>query len=431
MVRGFAFCWIFIISASCLFSETSSPTATAENEKVYVAVFDFASPGGESGNAQVLTDQTYGAQLADAVRLKLRREGFSQKNLVVIDRLTTREAAESIDALTSRNVRTLMAEKLGAHVGLFGTVFSKNERVFAKINCIDLRKRRASKSPMWSKVFVSRGERARAELARQIVEAFLGNTLQKPVEYGDAPEPAREKLGEPLNVNGTFDDGAKGWDAPDNVSTFLIPGPEGRGKILRVRTDLAREPWLEYRKALRAGKADPANPPAVATDTSYNSVAGLEGVHVRGEWIKATPGKRYWLLADCRISATEHKFKPKVFVKGFKTTPHAFDGLPESSLAEMNLSPEQFAALPEPKRKRLIEADAKKNPMRYVRECYRWYLPCNGKAGTWNHFAAPFPPRGGLPDDVEFLQIQVYSYWPPGEYLWDNVLLFEAPEKNK
>ena len=64
--------------------------------------------------------------------------------------------------------------------------------------------------------------------------------------------------------------------------------------------------------------------------------------------------------------------------------------------------------------------------MRYVRECYRWYLSCAGAPGEWNHFAACFPPRGGLPADVDFLQIQIYSYWPPGEYLWDNVLLYEA-----
>jgi hypothetical protein len=97
----------------------------------------------------------------------------------------------------------------------------------------------------------------------------------------------------------------------------------------------------------------------------------------------------------------------------------------------MNLSPKDFAALPEPKRKLLIEADAKKHPMRYVRECYRWYLPCVARPGKWLHFAAPFPPRGPLPDNVEYLQIQIYSYWPPGEYLWDNVLLYEAPQPDE
>jgi hypothetical protein len=68
--------------------------------------------------------------------------------------------------------------------------------------------------------------------------------------------------------------------------------------------------------------------------------------------------------------------------------------------------------------------------MRYVRECYRWYLPCRAPQGEWSHFAAPFPPRGGLPDDVEFLQIQIYSYWPPGEYFWDNVKLHADPRQH-
>lgn len=426
MARGFAFCCIALFFPVVLYAEDSPASAPAE--KVYVAVFDFATLDGASGNAQVLEGQTYGVQLADVVRLKLQR---NRDTFVVLDRLTISEASGPVGAdAPPEKVRELLAETLGAHVGLYGTVETKGRSIHAKIVCMDLRQGNVSKQPVWSKEFASRGERARAKLAKQIVETFLGESLQQPVEYGDEPEPSREQLGLPLNVNGTFDDGAKGWDAPDNVSTFLVPGPKDRGTILRVRTDLARDDWLAYRKNLLTGKADPQSPPTVATDTSYGSVAGLEGVHYCGGWIKATPGKRYWLLADCKINAPG-KATPKVFIKGFKRTPHALDGLPESSLAEMNLSPKDFAALPEPKRRLLVEADAKKNPMRYVRECYRWYLSCASEPGEWNHYAAPFPPRGPLPDDVEFLQIQIYSYWPAGEYLWDNVLLFDAPQQAK
>ncbi|MBN1554584.1 MAG: hypothetical protein JXA11_07545 [Phycisphaerae bacterium] len=393
-----------------------------------MVVFDFATPDVKKFDpAQTFKPMPFGRRLAGDVRLKLRREG---KKIVVLDWHTTAEASGPLPADTPpETVKKLLAEKLGGHVGIFGTVHKTDQTVRAEIGCVDLR---SKDNPAWSKVFQSRGERVRAILAKQIVETVLGKTLQQPVEYGHEPEPPREALGKPLNVNGSFDEGAKGWDAPDNVSTFLLPGPAGRGTILRVRTDLQRDPWLAYRKALRTGKANPANPPAIAKDTTYGSVAGLEGVHYRSRWIKATPKKRYWLLADCKHTTTGKRATPKVFVKGFlkiQKTPHAYDGLPESSLAEMNLTPEQFAALPEAKRRFLIEADVKKHPMRYVRECYRWYLSCPSESGKWNHFAAPFPPRGGLPEDVEYLQIQIYSYWPPGEYLWDNVQLHEAPGK--
>lgn len=403
----------------------SKPAPPAAAKPTYVAVFEFATVGEKKGNSQVMRAKSFGYQLADSVRLKLRKQGKGWK---VIDRLTTDEAAGAMGLDTPpATLKKILADKLGAHIGLFGTVQQLDGTVRAEIACIDLRK---GDKPLWTKVFSDGSARARAVIAAGIVEAVTGKALWKPPEYGDEPEPTRKQLGKPLNVNGSFDAGAKGWDAADNVSTFIEAGPKGRGKVLRVRTDLKRDPWLAYRKALRKGLASPAKPPKIATDTSYGCVGGLEGVHYRSRWIKATPGRRYWLLADVMSSnAKPGIFFPKVFVKGFRRTKHAMDGMPESSLAKLGMTPKQFADLPEEKRKALIEADAKTNPMLYVRECYRWYLACRCKKGEWGHFAAPFPPRGGLPKNVEYLQIQIYSYWPPGTYLWDNVHLYTDPKQ--
>jgi hypothetical protein len=151
-------------------------------------------------------------------------------------------------------------------------------------------------------------------------------------------------------------------------------------------------------------------------------------VHFAGEWIKATPGRRHWLVADFK-GVTRGMFFPKVFVKGFRGTPHALDGLPERSLVERGLTPRDFAALSPEERKKLIAKDAAAHPMRYLRECYRWYLACRNKTGAWTHYAAPFPPRGGLPANVEWLQIQIYAYWPPGEYLFDDVHMYPDPRQ--
>jgi len=347
----------------------------------------------------------------------------------VIDGLTTQEAAGPIGEDTSAGlIRAILTDRLGAHVALYGTVWKTNQTVRANITCFDLRKNDA---PLWSKEFRSDdAQRARAILAGQIVEAVIGKALWRPPEYGDEAEPSREDLGRAINVNGTFAVGDAGWDAPDNVSTFLLPGPGGRGTVLRVRTNLDRDAWLAYRKALLAGQSDPNHPPHIETDTSHQSLAGLEGVHYCSDWIPASPGRRYWLLADCLGPSSVDEYSAKVFVKGFRRMPHASDGLSESALAERSLTPRQFAALPEAKQKELIADDVRKHPMRYVRECYRWYLSCRGRGGEWMHFAAPVPPRGGLPDNVEYLQIQIYSYWPPGEYLWDDVLLFPDPRQS-
>jgi len=134
------------------------------------------------------------------------------------------------------------------------------------------------------------------------------------------------------------------------------------------------------------------------------------------------------MVADFK-GKTGGAMSPKIFVKGFRKTEHALDGLPETSLAALGLTPKQFAQLPARKRKELVAEDARKNPMRYVRECYRWYLACRNEEGGWRHFAAPCPPRGGLPDYVEWLQIQVYAYWPPGTYCFDNVHLYADPNQ--
>jgi len=381
----------------------------------YVVVFDFACAG-SAGR---------GAQLADSVRLRLRRHQGYQ----VIDRLTTAELAgkEDVDlSAPDQAVIALMKERLGAHVAVFGQVRADGSVFHARVRCIDVSGRAPA---VWTKAFSAEGERARGVIARQIVEAIGGQAEWKPPEYGDEPEP--EDLGKALNVNGGFDAGGAGWAPCDHVATRLLPDPRpGRkGRVLRIFTDLDREAWLKYQHDLRMEKADPAKPPAIGTVANkYATVAGLEGVHHRGDWIEAEPGRRYWLLADMK-GKTAGIFFPKVFVKGFADFTALADGISEVSLNERKMTAAQFDALPVQKRRELIAADAKAHPDRYRREVYRWYLACRNEAGGWKHYAAPFPPRGGLPGSVRWLRIEVYAYWPPGEYLFDDVRLYADPRQ--
>ena len=151
-------------------------------------------------------------------------------------------------------------------------------------------------------------------------------------------------------------------------------------------------------------------------------------MHYCSDWITAEPGRRYWLTADVKCRRTAGAF-PRIFVKGFADMSASADGLPERSLVERGLTPRAFAALPADRRKALVAEDARAHPDRYRREVYRWYLACRNASGDWTHLAAPFPPRGGLPANVRWLQIQVYAYWPPGEYLFDNVFLYADPRQ--
>ena len=392
---------IILVLAGAAAGEDAAPAKAPA--KTFVAVFDFAGH--------------LGPDVADRIRLRLRRHA----EYTVIDRFTIKDFADEMPATTKvKNIVELMDEEMGAHVAVYGTVTQRGATVTAVVGCID--RTNPEKQVQWTKTFSDSTQRARPLIARWTVEKFRGRPEWVPPQYGDEAEPA--KFGKPVNPNGDFEKGYTHWDRPDNVSTFIVDGPPGRGKILRIRTDLKRGPWLAYRKALRSGRANPSRPPKIARDTSYGSVAGLEGVHYRGAWLKATAGRRYWLVAD-------HKGQggAKVFVKGFIDWSARADGLPASSLVKLGITPRQWADMPAKKRRALIAADARQNPELYRREVYRWYLNCKEGKGRWKHIAAPFPPRGGLPVNVQWLQVQIYSYWPPGEYLWDNVRLYEDPRQ--
>ncbi len=384
----------------------TSPTKPA---KTYVCVLNFHCPA----NAE------YGRKLANAIRMRLARH----KDFEVIDPLTTAELAPAMPAgADTAKVIEIMTKKLAVEVAIYGTASKTDAGVRLELRGVDLRS--GAKRKTWKTDLSDNTQRPEAVISKAAVQAVTGAAEWVPPQYGDETEPTPAELGKPLNVNGSFDQpGHAGWQQPDNAASFIEPGQAGRGTILRIRTDLARAPYINYIRAIRMGTASPANPPKIATATGYSCLGGMEGVHFKSDWIKATPGQRYWLMADFEKPAS------KVFVKGFKTTDFALDGLPESVLAAMNMTPRQFAELPETRRNKLVAQAAKKHPKAFLRECYRWYLNCRGKAGQWNHLAAPFPPRGGLPADVQWLQIQVYSYWPAGTYRFDNVFMYKDPRQ--
>jgi hypothetical protein len=356
--------------------------------------------------------------------MRLGRE--HETEYFVLDRLATQGLSPAVGAEADANQVLELLTRAGCDVAFWGTVRKSGGSVSADVRCASLADPCGAGD--WRKQFTDSSERSAGLVARGIVEALTGHPEWKPPEVGDESEP--KDLGEPLNAGGDFEGGAKGWQGPDNVASFLEPAPAdaaalGRGTVLRIRTDLERDPWLEYYRNLRLGLADANHPPKIAADTSYGSVAGMEGVHFNSDWLRAEPGARYWLLADVKKPGGT----PKIFVKGFIDWSAQADGLPELSMVERKLTPQAFAELPPQERRRLIAEDAKAHGDRYRRESYRWFLNCTQESKDWRHYAAPFPPRGGLPKNVQWLQIQVYAYWPPGTYYFDNVKLYKDPQQ--
>ena len=120
-----------------------------------------------------------------------------------------------------------------------------------------------------------------------------------------APLPVQHSRAYPETVTGVFislvdfEDDASGGKGFRQVRHFSV-SPAGRGKVLRIRTNIERDKWLEYRRKLRFGQADPKHPPKLKEDSSYGSLAGLEGVHYRSDWLPAKPNQRYWLVTDMK-----------------------------------------------------------------------------------------------------------------------------------
>ena len=319
-----------------------------------------------------------GASVADRLRLRMRRH----REYAVVDRITTQEFSGPLGIDTGRQKVVSLMKQLAANVAFYGTVTATGQDLNAVIRCVDLR--RSATGGGWTKTFSDNTQRRHGLIARWIVEAFTGSSEWVPPQYGDVPVP--KNLRKPVNVNGTFDAGSKGWNPPDNATSFIEQGPKGRGKILRIRN------------------------------------TSMAGFHFRSEWIKATPGWRYWLAADFRGPGS------KIFVKGFREGTALADGLSQSALARLGLTPRQFSNLPEKRRKYLIAQEAKNNPASFRRECYRWYMSLGG-GKSWGHMTEVVPPRGGLPKNVQWLRIDIYPYWPPGTYYYDNVHLYKDPNQ--
>lgn len=395
---------VIVMAAAPAFGQAEP---TTQPETIRVVVLDFLGPEGD------------GAAMADSLRLKLaRQDGWD-----VVDPITTQRLLAVTRAhLPPRGDPRPLLKAADASMIVWGQVTRSGAAVTVGITTA------SPPDQAVSTLYTDTTERWRAVIAGKIVTDITGRPLWAPPELDAEPEPAAEEFGPALNPGADFEDPASGWDAPDNVAVFYEPSPDGHGGVLRVKTDLKRDPYLKYRQALQNGQADAANPPTIKEDRSFTSLAGVEGVHVRSVWIKATPGQRYWLTADIQGQANE-TFFPRIFVKGFLDDYDAANGLHGQSMRERGLTPRSFAARPVNERKAIIAEDVAQHPERYRRECYRWYLACRVTGDGWQHFAEPFPPRGGLPDNVQWLRIDIYCYWPPGEYVIDNVGLHADPRQ--
>jgi len=393
--------WIILLlvamSVSSVAQDTSTPGASL------LVVTDFVTPDD-------ITDD-----YADALRMKLHR----LEDWDALDAISTRDVAPDpvgadIDATTLERI----AESTDADMVIAGTVTHVEGTVTLEVLILDTGTRE-----MTRKQFSDDSQRAKAITVKALVEDLTGEEL--PTAATDpVPEP---ELDDPINADGDFETEDSPWTGIDAVSALIQEEPEqDGGNVLVIRTDLDRDAWIAYQRDLMTGDASTDDPPDLSTSAGSDVLGAFDGVHVRSEWIEATPGARYWLTADMLGPLG---CNARIFVKGFADIDDPV-GLTEQSLIDRDMTPDDLSAMDPDERANLLADDLTKHPERYRKEVYRWYLRCDNTSGEWEHFASSFPPRGGLPDNVQYLRIDIFCAWPAGEYRFDNVHLYLAPEES-
>lgn len=227
------------------------------------------------------------------------------------------------------------------------------------------------------------------ELADEIAERLTGEGCRE--VYPSKSTEGWRRVGENLVANGDFEKGdvsPEGWDRVDGLCSFWDSDAE-HGRFVRMDSDVYLAEWQAWRGRFNAGA--PASDAPSKTPTSgpkYDTVAGTYGVKFYSVPIPVKPGATYSIEFDARGRKDGPLFFPKVFVKGYG------EGGPSEELY------------------RMYKAVKPESPDR------------------WEHFSRVFSPTERTPG-VKYMRVMIMAYWPPGEYAFDNVEIFEVVREDK
>lgn len=225
-----------------------------------------------------------------------------------------------------------------------------------------------------------------------------------PIKKTNATAPAETKT-ESLIENYDFENGTDGqpanWSTDtaidhfplDNLTTFWVKRPGGVGKCLKIDTDVYKAEWKKRRDELKENPEAPAWNKTITKGKKYNTIGGIDGIHVCSDHIPLKEGAVYRVTVEVMSMAP----KVEVFLKGYI---------------------ELRGRLRQVYKKRIQCLPDKKDP---------------GKWKTYTGLCHPSETLGQMPTS---LRVILYANWPAGEVYIDNVLLTEekptaSPENEK
>lgn len=174
----------------------------------------------------------------------------------------------------------------------------------------------------------------------------------------------------------------------DNLTCFWVDDPlQQNGKCLKEDSDVLLDEFRVRREAMQTAKPPPPRPKTPTKKPGYDTVGGTEGVHFYSEFLDIKPNMKYTLSVD--FLPGPGAGAPKLWIKAYKD----FEG--------------------------------------WKRVAFKKYIDLKGASPkAWKTYAMTFnPTKHDAAHEIKWMRVDLYSYWTPGTYYYDNVKLVEAGEE--
>ncbi|HEY1784751.1 MAG TPA: hypothetical protein VGG30_04350 [Pirellulales bacterium] len=223
-----------------------------------------------------------------------------------------------------------------------------------------------------------------------------------------------------LIKNGDFEspnsagDGPDHWQQIDNlVYHWSRSADPAHGHVMHIETDVGQGQAYAWWKKLYLDKTPLRDAPAKIPDAGYSSIGGLDGGFYASDLIPIKAGGAYKVYVDAKGPVAQ------VFIRGYEKE------LPLSFGDEQPAVQEMFAtARGEPSLTK--DGRARKHRLRYA---YQTWFAVGGSDDwkTYTHHQPRHPNGRELTEDVRWIRIQIYPFWPATTYEFDNVWVVEVP----
>jgi hypothetical protein len=278
--------------------------------------------------------------------------------------------------------------KLGAHIVVWGSAEKDGDDFRIAARALDIRD--DAEKPSADIKTEGTGRQDLSAFARDLVAAVRGDLGKPRTKFIPSEQPHVN-----LVTNGDFEQGHQspaGWEPVNGLTTFWTDGGQKHDKAIRFDTDVYESEVKAWLKKFEAGA--PAAKAPGKTKTSgpkYDTIGGTHGVHYKSDMIPVKPGMTYMLAFDMKGRWIDGPvvFVAKVFVKCYEQVEDEF------------------------------------GPQ--YREVARAYKACRTQTEgkQWEHFEREFTPTKNA-EGVTHMRVDLYAYWPPDEYWFDNVSITEV-----